>query len=208
MKKARHVSIDRDAVLSADRCEKLITHGVNSGTYYVERFNYTPGAVREKLRSKGYPDDSVMVAPVSPHDDTHEVNLIDAVMKNMSENGLFDDTEANAFALAKSQCESGHSAHSVKNKLYAKKYNKSIIDDVVAAYDDRTALDNAIALLWRSFKRSESPQQRQEKIVQRLVGRGFRYNDIETALAEFMDEQDSYEEVERFSNAYLNDLWL
>lgn len=207
MKKARHVSIDLNDVLSQQRCDELTAHAVNSGTYYVERFGYTPGAVREKLLTKGYPDDTVMVALESPQDAVDHVNLIERAMKQLTDDGVFADTESNARRLAQSCCESGRSAHSLRDMMYTKRYDKALIDDVLDTYDERLALDNAVKSVWSSFKKNDTAEQRWEKSVQRLVGRGFRYNDVESSLTDFIDEQQSEEEIEQYSKAYIQDLW-
>lgn len=194
MKKARVIEIPEDRPLTMQEYEDYAKHAVNSCIWTLSRWIQSEQQLRDKLRRKGYVDRPVPVEYIGTvfDDDLsgiRHINIIQEAIDTLVSQAYLDDT-LTAQNLAKRELQRGKGATAIRKKLMEKQYKKEDIEQALASIDDSEdvayAVEKAANRYMRSatYRKEQEPFLRKQKLMKRLLTRGFNMSDINTYFDE------------------------
>jgi len=189
MKTARKVEVPLDRPLTVKEYNDLNDHAFNSAMWQATNYSRSVKQLRDKLKDKGYPEDSV---EVDWGNEVTEHNMIDDAVNRLKDLRLVDDHQL-AEAIIKSHLSRGNGISKGRTAAFQKGVPFDVIDEVLEEMDTEDsvsdALDKAARAILRSpsYYRTEDKRKRDQKFVQKLVGKGFSFSDISSWREEFAE---------------------
>lgn len=190
-KTARVVSIPEDRPLTFSEMEDLRDHAYNSAFWNVTNYRRTEKQVRDKLISKGYPDDEVSF--LNENGEINKINFIEYSMSELMERELLGDVDYTERFIS-SKLGMGWGMSRIRIELMKKGVNLDLVDEVKENGDfdgeAESALDRQVrkTLASSSIARENDPFKRRQKAVQSLMRKGFSYGDISEKIREIEEE--------------------
>lgn len=177
MKKPRYVAIP-DEPLTHDTKAELLTHAINSLTWYCTQRYMTAPQLRVKLVDKGYPDRDVAFHNEYTNSVEH-VHFIDAAIQHCDDLKLVVADSTYIHNMIHDAAESGKSPMEARHKLFTKQYVSDDVDEYMNHYPLEHALSVAYTKALRtSSVRKATDHDRESHIITYLLRKGFRYSDI------------------------------
>lgn len=189
MKTARKVEVPLDRPLTPKEYNNLNDHAFNSSMWQASNYSRSVKQLRDKLKEKGYPEDSVEVdwgTEVTEH------NMIDDAIAKLQDLRLVDDYQL-AESIIKSHLSRGNGISKGRTSAFQKGIPFEVIDEVIEGMDTEDsvfqALDKAARAILRTpgYYRTEDKRKRDQKFVQKLVSKGFSFSDISSWREEFAE---------------------
>lgn len=120
--------------------------------------------------------------------------VVKATIEKLENYGYVDDRDYAARFVRQQVENKGLGRRTVAGKLYRRGIDSETAKEALSAVDEETERKNAISWAIRfSHKIDEAdPRKKREKIVRRLVLKGFSYDVINSALREILSDEEDY----------------
>lgn len=180
MKKARTIHIPDNRVIDEKTYQEYSDHAYKSASWYITAYNKNSFEIKDKLIQKGYIDDDVIVKHNNKQQTLH--NMIEETLQKLKDNYMLDDLEY-IKEFIQSGINNNKSLNSLKTKLRNKKIPYVLIEkaleDSSLELDETDGLDRQASIIIRSgsFQKLDDFNKKQ-KLVRRLVSKGFDMGDI------------------------------
>lgn len=176
MKQARQVEVNPP--VTQDDHRDLIKHARNSSEWYCGAGMKTESMIREKLRSKGYPDESVDRA------DGTEVNYVEEALEYCRSLHLVYSDESYCEEVARSGLRMGKGPLELRQKFMQKGISSEAVRDCLDEYSSLEAIENGMRKAMRSsgVRKAEGSRQVKQKLTEYFAQKGFGFSDIRQAL--------------------------
>ncbi|CDF57968.1 regulatory protein RecX [Thermobrachium celere] len=168
--------IDIDRIFSKEELEKIIekceiSKGFKYGLNLLSNKDYTKSEMFDKLKEKGYSD-----------------NSIEVILDKLCEYGFVDDMKyAEKFAYRKVKLNKIGKKRII-NDLKNKGIEAEILDKI--QFDEEEILNNAYALLIKKLKGNKKDKESLQKAIRYLYNKGYTFEEIKKAVFKINNEID------------------
>ena len=182
MRGARQVEVN-EPVLEEDH-KDLLKHARNSAEWYCSSSMKTESMIRSKLLEKGYPKFPSELA------DGSTVDYIEEALEYCRSLYLVHSDESYANEVMRSAVRSGQSPMEFQQKLMLKGINPGVISEVLQDYPNADAIEYVLPKAHRSsgVRKAKNDREAQQKLIEFLSRKGFRYGDIREVLDSTLED--------------------
>lgn len=157
--------------------EEESKRAMNAALHYLTATDRTKSQMEQNLLKKGFSGE-----------------VVKATIEKLENYGYVDDKDY-AARFVKQQVENkGLGKRTVANKLYQRGIDSETAQEALLSVDEETERQNAISWAIKFNHRIDEadPRKKREKIVRRLVLKGFSYDVINSALREVLSDEEDY----------------
>lgn len=182
MKKARQIEIPKDRPLTYKEYEDYSEHAYNSSIWYIERYFCSSGQVKDRLYKKGYSRDTINFVK-NDKSGVDSTNIVEDTIFKLQEQKYLND-EYYAEKTLNQKISEGKGLNFIRGFLYQKKVDSEIINKIIENFNDEDSIIEAIDKVSESFiktstyKKQENDFLKTQKLTQKLISRGFSFDDI------------------------------
>lgn len=180
MKVKKKVEFPEERPLPFKEFRKYKTKATNYAVWYATTYTRNSQQVRDILVEKGYPKEPISYID---YDDTIlEFDFCEHIIAYLEEMSILDDDHY-AQAFVDRSLRQGQSVNKIKQSMIAKKFDRDVIETVLEGIESEEleeALDKSLShvLSLSAVYNIEEPYKRRQKVVQKLMSKGFSYHDI------------------------------